>query len=46
MPQLGPITMWVISTTRTPVSGKSCVVIGVSLASGPLFGRRNAASER
>jgi hypothetical protein len=30
--------MWVISTTRTPVSGKSGVVMGVSVQS--VFGRR------
>ena len=33
MPQVGPITMWVISTTRTPVSGRFGVVMGVSVAS-------------
>jgi hypothetical protein len=27
MPQVGPITMWVISTTLTPSSGKSVPVI-------------------
>jgi hypothetical protein len=27
MPQVGPITMWVISTTRTPDSGRFCVLI-------------------
>jgi len=30
MPQLGPITIWVISTTRTPDSGRLGVLMGVS----------------
>jgi hypothetical protein len=30
---VGPITMWVISTTRTPVNGRPCVLNGVSRGS-------------
>ena len=30
MPQVGPITMWVISTTLTPSSGSPVPVIGFS----------------
>ena len=31
MPQVGPITMWVISTTLTPAKGNSVAVIAVSV---------------
>jgi hypothetical protein len=33
MPQVGPITMWVISMTLTPASGNSIPAIGFSLFS-------------
>ncbi len=33
MPQVGPITMWVISMTRTPASGNPVPAIGFSLFS-------------
>jgi hypothetical protein len=33
MPQVGPITMWVISTTLTPSSGSPVPVIGFSVLS-------------
>jgi hypothetical protein len=32
MPQVGPITMWVISTTLTPSSGNPALVIDFSVA--------------
>jgi hypothetical protein len=32
MPQVGPITMWVISTTRTPSSGSPVPFIKLSSA--------------
>jgi len=39
MPQVGPITMWDISTTLTPASGNSVPAIGFSLFSpGSLSG--------
>jgi hypothetical protein len=38
MPQVGPITMWVISMTRTPVNGRSGVLIGVSQGVPQNFG--------
>jgi hypothetical protein len=41
MPQVGPITMWVISTTRTPVSGRFGVVMGVSVWCFTVFWRPN-----
>jgi len=35
MPQVGPITIWVISTTLTPASGNPVPVIIVSVFSEP-----------